>query len=68
VLYLCRYHAKSQQQELKGFDLGWKLFPHPVQIGEEVMGTILGIFLFAAALFGFVSTVSFLNVSGTLLP
>jgi hypothetical protein len=58
---MCRYHAKSQQRELDGFDIGWKLFPHPVQEGQEVMGAILGVFLFSAALFGFVTTVGFLT-------
>lgn len=44
-------------QELTLFDIGWKLFAHPVNSEDSLIGTFMGLFLFVASMFSFVMTV-----------
>ena len=37
--------------------MGWYPFPHPARDTESVIGGILGLFLFAAGMFNFVTMV-----------
>ena len=39
------------------FDIGWKIFAHPVNLEDSLIGTFMGIFLFVASMFSFVMTV-----------
>lgn len=53
----CRYHASQRNAELQAFDVGWKVFPHPDVSSRSVIADFLGLFLFAAIMFSFVSMV-----------
>lgn len=39
------------------FDIGWKIFAHPINLEESLIGTFMGLFLFVASMFSFVMTV-----------
>ena len=53
----CRYHATQRNAELQTFDVGWKTYPHPDKSSRSVISDFLGLFLFAAIMFSFVSMV-----------
>jgi hypothetical protein len=55
----CRYLAKQagQNGDAMTFEIGWKLFPHPVNLSDSLVGTFMGIFLFVASMFAFVMSV-----------
>jgi hypothetical protein len=53
----CRHLATAAGEDLTSFDIGWKIFAHPVNQSESTIGTFMALFLFVACMFSFVITV-----------
>jgi hypothetical protein len=51
----CRYLAQREGSALARFDVGWKSFPHPNLSSRSVLSDFLGLFIFCALMFSFVS-------------
>eukprot|EP00892_Ulva_mutabilis_P002376 jgi/Ulvmu1/12139/UM085_0003.1 len=55
---ISRVLAADAQTPLDSFDIGWKIFPHPVKTEDSTIGTLMSLFLFISFLFGFVNVMT----------
>ena len=55
--HACRHHAQREGETLQSYDMGWKQYPHPNRSSRSVLSDFLGLFIFSALMFSFVSVV-----------